>query len=174
LGLFNPVGSRLASFQRLTSLHFKLAEFTGWNLTGWRRPSFRLNRLTLLCGLPCRDSPRPGLAELEWLTASSRDSLRHLRLEGFSSDVIADLLTWSGNLETVRVAVPCWAGRDAVHSALEVGRLPGLRRLMLSVGPDALEEERSDDEFDRFAAELRQAATEANTKLGRPIIVVEA
>ena len=95
----------LAAFKRLRKMPFHFQSFTGADALGWPHPQLRL--VTLESGywylIPA--SPEPSLAELQWLTASSRESLRRLDIVSYSHGIVSDILQWGPKLHSLRFGV---------------------------------------------------------------------
>ncbi len=142
---------------------------------GWPLPAFRLHYLTVEPHAGLRSDSRPGSAELAWLTASSRESLRHLDLDGFTPDVASHLQSWGGQLRTIRLGLLYWADRPLVEQAAGLARLCSLRRLTLMERPqDTAEDDQfAQDEGDAFEGWLAQAVARVNRELGRQVARVE-
>lgn len=167
------VAPYLGAFRHLAELAFDHLCFSPGTVVGWPAPSFQLRSLHTKSWTFSRSNDQPGPAEFEWLVGSSRDSLRHLHLDGYSDAVLPRLLTWGDKLETVHLTVMHWVDHNAVRRAVGVGRLKSLRRLTLAVGPEEEEDDYDDDDFSRFVAELKAAAAGVNAELGREVVVLE-
>jgi len=73
----------------------------------------------------------PELAELQWLTSSSRDSsrhlYRHLYLDGYSHVVAIEILEWNNKPRTIRFGIFQWTGREGVTEVIKLIRLNSLQ-----------------------------------------------
>jgi hypothetical protein len=171
---FIPIAPVLSSFTRLDYLFLNFFRYEGLHASGWPQPSFRLSELTFKYFFCRRDGNQPTLADFDWLVSSSRESLRDLNLEGFPPEIAADILGWGGRLQTIRFGVFYWITDGQIREVLKLATLESLWDLTLVVGPsERTHADDDEDEFEEFAARVRQAAADVNKELEMDIVEVE-
>ncbi len=81
----------LASFSHLRYLLINAHAHWGDSPVAWPKPTFELSTLSFTYAITIRNADPPDIDQFQWLTDSSRNSLRHLELEGFAPDVVGEL-----------------------------------------------------------------------------------
>ncbi len=171
---FSFLAPFLAPFAKLRSLLVHFHYFVGADASGWPQPRFQLESLTFGYWFIDEGSAEPPLAEFQWLTSSSRESLRHLDIVGYSHAIVADILQWGHNLHTLRIGIFYWINRDQMLQTLELARLRSLHALTISVGPAQMDGGHPEtDEFNDFVAELYEAVDGINDELGMEVVVID-
>lgn len=161
----------LARFATLTALSLSADTIAQPNASHWPPPSFRLATLRVTFNLlQEEDDYKPCLAEFKWLTASSRESLRHLELEGFECDVVADISDWGHKLETIELGLFYWSTHQQLAEAAELGKLPALRRLTLGASAVQPALDFDESQIDGYGPRLQDAVDHANRELDREIV----
>ncbi len=159
VALLSAFGPYLEAFANLETLHlanFKLAAHHPQNQP---EPSFQLTSQSL--------SVTPGFgfrplepSDLVWFTHSSRLSLRHLSLEGHSSDALAEVAEWGASLRTLGLGLRPREANEQLGVLAELARMKELEQLKLRDGW-------SD------GSGVRAVAAEVNRRVGREVAVAE-
>ncbi len=161
------VAPYLPAFTGLTSLSLSNCDVLKHDFD-WPKPTFTLRRLFI--GLSFHKYQTAVDVAFASLTYSSRASLRHLTLDGYSNGILHDICEWGGSLLTLDLIV--WLGTaDDIAGDFRPARLAALRRMTVTVGP-ANADVFVPDLVHEFVAKLERGAAEVNAELGRKVVHV--
>ncbi len=146
-------GPYLAAFANLEALQLHSFELTHSQPSDWPQPSFQLTSLSLSVTFGFGFRPLQP-SDLAWFTSSSRHSLRHLSLEGYTHDALAEVAEWDVDLRTLELVF--WAEGAAGQGEMLV-KLAGRKELERLEMVHALGD----------AAGLRPVAADVNGRVGR-------
>lgn len=171
---FDSIAPWLASFDQLTHLHLKFPSYDGADASGWVKPKFELRNLKFAYWYIDENDDEPYLSTFQWLTASSRASLRHLDIEGYPNGIIGDILNWGDQLHTLRVGVLQWISRERMMDTLRLANLHSLCTLIVAVEPAVREDGYPDMyEYGEFLERITEAAVDVNEVLEKMVVAVE-
>ncbi len=167
----------LARFVHLGALVLVGSSLDQANISQWPTPTFRLSKLDIFFDL-FRDYPFTQ-TEFDWLTTSSRDSLRHLDLPTTTPDIVDSLGRWGHNLRVLSFMRNGSLSEDQdrtealneLSGAVGLGRLPSLRKFWISI--IVADSEWDQREVVEFANQVEVAAGEVNKELGKELVEID-
>jgi hypothetical protein len=149
---FTALAPCLAPFTKLRTLYLTRFILNTGETIHWPQPTWTLTSLRLYL-----DGPGLSAADLDWFTATSRTSLRHLSVSVCGRDALTNLAAWGNGLISLRTSSE--EPRELLPVLVELAQMKALDWLELIEGDDESED-------------LGAVAAEVNRAVGREVVAV--